>query len=141
MIAYIDSSVLIRILLKHPNALREWSDVIIGVASTLLSVECCRALDQLRHRGEIDGAEVDDKRHTLTTFLTRLETLPLNSRVLEIASRPLPTSLATLDAIHLATALVYRESQPADERPVVFATHDRALAKAASALKFDVLGL
>jgi predicted nucleic acid-binding protein len=58
-----------------------------------------------------------------------------------MASESLPTSLATLDAIHLATARTYRDSQPSNERPISFATHDHALSKAASAFHFEVLGL
>lgn len=74
------------------------------------------------------------------TFIRRLVILPLDSQTLEIASEPLPTSLATLDSIHLATARIYRDQQPSDERPVVFATHDRALANAAATLNFEVVG-
>jgi predicted nucleic acid-binding protein len=42
----------------------------------------------------------------------------------------MPTTLGTLDAIHLATALLEREQGHAD---LVMATHDQALATAAKA--------
>ena len=140
MIAYIDSSVIVRILLQHPNSLHEWNDIIIGVSSTLLVVECQRALDQLRHRQELSDVDFAEKRTVLQTFVPRLDILPLDQKVLDMASEPLPTSLATLDSIHLATARMYRASQPNDEPPIVFATHDHALAKAARAVNFRVLG-
>jgi hypothetical protein len=60
-----------------------------------------------------------------------------NPSVLERASQPLPTSLGTLDAIHLATALLWRDRLPEE---LVMATHDRALATAARACGFLVLG-
>ncbi|HEX8152322.1 MAG TPA: hypothetical protein VF698_04310 [Thermoanaerobaculia bacterium] len=48
--------------------------------------------------------------------------------------------LKTLDAIHLATALLYEKTQSADEPPIWFATHDRKLADAAKAANLRVLG-
>ncbi len=36
--------------------------------------------------------------------------------------------------------MIYRAGQPVDERPIVFATHDVALAKAAAAMNFEVIG-
>lgn len=140
MIAYIDASVLIRILLQHPQPLPEWDEITLGVSSALLVVECHRALDQLAHREELSESDVAEKRSLLELFVPRLEILQLDQRVLDIACQPLPTSLATLDAIHLATAGIYREKQPDDERPLSFATHDRALAKAAKAMRFEVIG-
>jgi hypothetical protein len=49
----------------------------------------------------------------------------------------LPTALGTLDAIHLATALVWRDRQNV---ALTIATHDAALATAARAFGFDVVG-
>lgn len=58
--------------------------------------------------------------------------------ILGAASQPLPTVLGTLDAIHLATAVLWRESRDPD---LVIATHDRALALAARASGFRVIGV
>jgi hypothetical protein len=57
--------------------------------------------------------------------------------VLARAAHPLPTELGTLDAIHLATALLWREQRGDD---IVMATHDGALATAARACGLVVLG-
>jgi hypothetical protein len=75
-----------------------------------------------------------------TTLMRRVDLRPLDEGVLDVAMSPFPTPLATLDAMHLATAMIYRASQPVDERPIIFATHDLALAKAAAAMDFEVLG-
>lgn len=141
MIAYIDASVLLRVVLTQDNPLEEWNDLEGGVASSLLAVEGYRTLDQLWHRNELTDSELAEKRVLFTTFIPHLEIQPLDERVLELAAQPLPTSLATLDAIHLATAMLYRAGQPPDERPIVFATHDVALARAAKAMHFDVIGV
>ena len=51
------------------------------------------------------------------------------------AAEPFPTLVRTLDAIHLASALLAREQIP-DLR---FATHDDELGLAARAVGFDLL--
>ena len=58
--------------------------------------------------------------------------------ILRRAGEPYPVALKTLDAVHLATALMWRDRRAPD---LVFATHDRQLGRAALALGFDVLGL
>jgi hypothetical protein len=57
--------------------------------------------------------------------------------ILARASEPLPIPLGTLDALHLATALVWRERMR--QRPVI-ATHDVGLAVASRAFGFEVVG-
>lgn len=140
MIAYIDSSVLMRIVLQEPDPLREWDQLELGVASHLTRVEGYRTLDQLWHRNELGESDLEEKRIILATFLPRLTMREVDVGVLDLASRPLPVALRTLDAIHLATAMIYRAAQPSDERPIAFATHDHALARAAAAMHFDVIG-
>ena len=54
------------------------------------------------------------------------------------ASDPLPVPLGTLDAIHLATALAWRERL---DEGLIVATHDAALGLAARSYGFDVVGL
>lgn len=75
-----------------------------------------------------------------TTLIQRLDVRPISDSVLDIATMSFPTPVATLDALHLATAMIYRAGQPPDERPIVFATHDLALGRAARAMQFDVIG-
>ena len=50
----------------------------------------------------------------------------------------MPTVVKTLDAIHLASALLFEERH---EVGLVFGTHDRSQATAARALGFDVVGI
>ncbi len=51
------------------------------------------------------------------------------------AAEPLPTTLGTLDALHLASALLVRAS----DLELAFATHDLELAIAAGAMGFEIL--
>ena len=84
--------------------------------------------------------EVAEKTAKLHEIMPRFTVVAMDEEILELASRPLPTSLATLDAIHLASALASRAAQPPAERPLLFATHDSQLARAARAMNFEVIG-
>ena len=140
MIAYLDASVVLRVLLKQANSLAEWELLHEGVCSRLLAVECHRTLDRFWREDRITDAEFESKRAEVNAIVARSTVVPLNNRVLASASQPMPTIVAALDAIHLASALLYRSVQEPDERPVFFATHDKQLATAARALNFEVIG-
>jgi ABC-type lipoprotein export system ATPase subunit len=53
------------------------------------------------------------------------------------ASEPFPVPLGTLDAIHLATAMAWRDAR---ETALVMATHDKALAEAARSVGLQAIG-
>lgn len=137
MIAYIDSSVLLRIVLGQRNELTEWSNIRQGVASALVLTESLRTLDRLRLRTQIADAEVALRRATILELLASLHVVDVDQIVLDRAAQPMPTELGTLDAIHLATALLWREMTRDD---LVMATHDTALAIGARAHGLRVVG-
>ena len=62
MIAYLDSSVILRVVLAEPGRLREWPEVERGVTSALAEVECLRTLDRLVLRGVLDAEDAADRR-------------------------------------------------------------------------------
>ena len=66
-----------------------------------------------------------------------MEVVEPSNVVLSRASQPLPTPLGTLDALHLATAMLWRE---AGHQDLVMATHDIALGVAARVLGLRVVG-
>lgn len=137
MIAYVDSSVLLRIVLRQPGALGEWRRVERGVASALVEVECLRTLDRFRVAAGLSDRELARRREAVYRVLDTLEIVELSRPVLSRAAQPLPTALGTLDALHLATALLWRESRGEE---LVFATHDAALGLAARASGLPVVG-
>ena len=137
MIAYLDSSVLLRLVLGQSDALAQWADVEAGVASRLVEVECLRTLDRLRLVEGLDDRELAIRRETVFRVLESVEIVELTRPVLARASLPMPTSLGTLDAIHLATALLWAERE---DLPLVMATHDQLLATAARASGLRVIG-
>ncbi len=137
MIAYVDASVLLRVALGQPDSLPEWSRIERGVSSALVTTESLRTLDRLRLRVRLADAQVARRRATILALIASLDIVDIDSAVLERAAQPMPTELGTLDAIHLATALLWREM--ARER-LVMATHDGALATAAEAHGLPVVG-
>jgi predicted nucleic acid-binding protein len=138
VIAYLDSSVILRIVLGQPRALREWRSIESGIVSALAVVECLRTLDRLRLAEGASESEIVQRREAVYQVLDALTVVELTRPILARASQPLPVSLGTLDAIHLATALLWREQSAAD---LVMATHDASLGLAARAVGLRVVGL
>ena len=137
MIAYLDASVVLRLVLGEAEPLREWSAVQRGVASALTEVECLRTLDRLAHADRIPAHEVATRRVAIYQLLEAVEVVGIAPQVLRRASQSFPTPLGTLDAIHLATAMSWRDARGLE---LAIATHDKALALAARATGFQVLG-
>jgi predicted nucleic acid-binding protein len=136
VIAYIDSSVVVRLVFAQPAPLAEWGAIERGLSSALLRVECLRVVDQARIRFHLSDQEVARRRAAMLELLDAIDLVPLDPIVLDRAAEPFPTSLGTLDALHLATALAIREEIPA----VTLTTHDERLGLAAASLGFDVRG-
>ena len=137
MIAYVDASVLLRVALGQPDRLAEWRQIEQGVASALVTTESLRTLDRLRLRANLSDAEVATRRATILSLITSLELVEVDAVVLDRAAQPMPTELGTLDAIHLATALLWKDMTRSD---LVMATHDVALALGAQAHGLPVVG-
>ncbi len=138
MIAYLDSSVILRVILGQRDKLRAWKSIERGVASALVRVECLRTLDRLRLRAGLSDEDLAERRETVFRIIDETEVLEPSMVVLDRAARPFPTELGTLDAIHLSTALMWREARGEE---IVMATHDRALGTAAQASGLRVVGL
>ena len=138
MTAYVDASVLLRVALAQPDALPEWRRIDRGVASALLMTESLRTLDRLRLRTKMPDAEVAKRRATILALVASLEIVEIDALILNRAAQPMPTELGTLDAIHLATALLWKEFTGSE---LVMATHDNALALAAQAHGLEVVGV
>lgn len=123
---YVDTSALGRVLLDEPDRhaiLRELGSFDVRVASRLLRIELGRLA--LRHSLP-DAAE---------RLLTRISLLPLDDAILAAAETTPPSTVATLDAIHLTTALRLAEAGALD----AVMTYDRQLADGARAHGLTVL--
>jgi predicted nucleic acid-binding protein len=138
VIAYLDSSVVLRRLLGQSNALREWRLVRTPVSSRLTELECLRTLDRLRLEAMLDEKKLAAAREAVYAILATFEIVELTRTILTRAAQPSPTSLGTLDAIHLASALTWRERRG---QSLAMATHDDALATGARAHGLRAIGV
>lgn len=137
MIAYVDTSALLRLVLREAGALEELLSAEMLVSSELLAVESQRAIDRLRLVGSLTTDEAVARRRVVTEWLEAVDLVVLQRPILSRACDPLPVPIGTLDALHLATLLVWRERIGKD---VVLATHDSGLALGARSFGVEVIG-
>ena len=132
--AYVDSSVLLRRLLRQPAAvsgLSRWD----LVASELLEVEVRRTLHRYCAAQLFSEQDLALRTTELHALLAAIDQVPLSKAILNRAGGALGGILGTLDAIHLVTAMLWSEFNGED---IVFLTHDRQLANAARACGLTV---
>jgi hypothetical protein len=134
---YVDSSVLLRIVLGEPDRLRIWPTITNAVSSELIRLECLRTIDRARIRLGLEDARIAKCRADVLEAVDTFTLVALDTVVLERASEPFPTALGSLDAIHLASALMARDTFT----DLAFATHDDELGMAAQATGFQVHGV
>lgn len=138
MKTYLDTSVLLRVVLGQPDRLAEWDQISEPVTSALTEVECLRTLDRRLRQGLLTHGELSQRRGLALQLLERVARIELTPVVLRRAAEPFPLPLGTLDALHLASLVLWSEAQPSRG---TLATHDRELGAAAASMGFTVLGL
>src|SRR5262249_47397827 len=80
------------------------------------------------------------RRGAILSLTASLELVEVDAAVLDRASQPMPTELGTLDAIHLATVLLWKEMTGA-AITITMATYDEALGVGTRAHGLPVIGL
>jgi predicted nucleic acid-binding protein len=127
-VLYLDSSAIVKLVAPEPEtsalveSLRANPEV---VSSALSRVEVLRAVRRI-------GAS-DDREGRANDVIDRIALIPIEDAILIRAARLEPTSLRTLDAIHLATALSLASDIAA------LGTYEAKLAAAAASDGLDVL--
>ena len=106
------------------------------MSSELIRLECLRTIDRARLRLGLDDRDVADRRSAVLEAVEGFALVPISPSILDRAASPFPTSLGSLDAIHLASALAVREAF----EDLSLATHDQEFAVAARAEGFAVHG-
>ena len=137
MNVYLDTSVLLRHLLRQPQAIPSWGSWKAAYSSVLLKIESLRTLDRLRLQEFINDEQRMILSLQLNEVLKSLFLVPLQESILERALAPFPTVISTLDAIHLSTAILLQKEKEPD---LTILTHDTQLSTASRSLNFKVLG-
>lgn len=138
MNCYIDSSIVLRRFFGEVSPLKEWKSIKQGFSSRIMKLECLRTIDRLHIRSRISDEEAASGLAAFYDLISNVGLLPVTDAVMKRAEQAMPVTLATLDSIHLVTAIFWREKQGGD---FVFATHDAELALAAKAHGFEVIGV
>lgn len=94
-------------------------------------------LDRLHRQGSLAEAVLAERRALALRIIGAMGRVAITPAVLRRAADPFPTALGTLDAIHLSTALLWTAAR---ELPLVLATHDAELARAARSMGLEVAG-
>jgi len=140
-IGYIDSSIIISEIEGERSKISELTQLDQYLSSELLRVECFRALDRMRIDQKYVDEEIAYRTSLLRNYLDAIRLVKVDSTILNRASESFPTRVRTLDAIHLATAILIREQAKGKKTETYFFfTHHRALGIAAQALGFEVKG-
>jgi predicted nucleic acid-binding protein len=85
----------------------------IVLTSHLTLIECSRILIRAGATGRLSEAQVADSEARLRRVESHWTLLEIDAEIIERARRPFPLEpIRTLDAIHLATALVARSAVP-----------------------------
>jgi predicted nucleic acid-binding protein len=138
VIVYLDTSILLRVLLGQRPLLAEWGRWERAYTSELAGVEVRRVIDRLRLDGVLDDDGVVAAHEQLARLEGGIGRIGVTRVVLRRASLPMATSVKTLDALHLASALLFQERRAVS---LIFATHDAQQATAARALGFTCIGV
>lgn len=138
MTLYAESSAVLAWLLGEARA-REVRDRLssaeLVIASDLTLVECDRVLIRASALGELTEAEAAGRRAELSTAAAHWSLLRLGGSVIDRARQPFSKEpIRTLDALHLASALVAR----AAVQDLTVLSLDEAVRANARALGFDV---
>jgi len=111
---YVETSAVLAWLLDQPRAAEV--EGVLGaeddvISSELTLVECDRALHRLQAAARPGSANVESTRTRLEAAVAAWAVEPIAGRVVERARAPFPDdAIRSLDAIHLATAVVMRAS-------------------------------
>lgn len=138
MIVYLDTSVILRVILRQPGTLAGFGDWERAYCSELLGLEMRRVLDRVRLEGGLDDEGLATAHEQVRRAERTFGVVRVTPAILRRASLPMPTVVETLDAIHIATALLIAERRRVE---LTFATHDAQQGLAARALGFGCIGL
>jgi predicted nucleic acid-binding protein len=132
MVAYVDSSVVLRHVLLGDVSLRHALEFPTIMSSELMEIECRRVLLRCRLQNELTDETLIEAVRRFDNVLGGIDLLELSPAIKRRAMESFPVSVKTLDALHLATALAIGSSAGGEK--VVLFSLDHAMNLGASAL-------
>ncbi len=135
MVAYLDSSVVLRHILLGELAIRQALACGRVVSSELIEIECRRVIQRCRLQGELDDEGLITAMDRLTQVLRGMSLVKLSDPVKKRSMEAFPVSVKTLDALHLSSTVLLAEREP--ETAVLVYSHDLGMNRCARALGFQ----
>lgn len=135
MVAYLDSSVLLRHILLGEVAIQQALTCGRMVSSELIETECGRVIQRCRMQGGLDDEGLITAMDRLTQVLRGMFLVKLSDPVKKRSMEAFPVSVKTLNALHLSSALLLAEREP--ETAVLVFSHDLGMNRCARALGFQ----
>ena len=139
MTVYVDTSIVLRRLLRQPDPIVDWGMWDAAYSSVLCRIEFARTLDRLRLEGRVSDNQRAEAQQQFDRYWASLHSIRLEQEILDRTAQSFATVIGTLDAIHLASALVVQARGLAKIDRIL--THDEQLGTAARAVGFTVAGL
>lgn len=112
MIAFVDTSVVLRFVLEGDIALHQAFAAPTVACSELLWIEAMRVVQRHRLNGALNDATLAEAVGRIKTCFGSFKVYLLDDRVKRIAAGPFPTAIGTLDALHVATAKRFADECP-----------------------------
>ena len=125
-VLYVDASVLFRRLLGR-RLPRPLGDKALITSSELVAVDLARMIDRAQFTRALDKLAAGQLRANLARVLDAIMLFPVSDQVLRLAVSPFPIALASIEALHVATAQVVAS----DAERLTFWTYDPLQAAAA----------
>lgn len=136
MVAYLDSSVLLRYILLGDSGIKQVFECDMVVSSELLEIECRRVLHRYRLQNNIDDSGLVEALKRLETVLEGVSIILLSQKVKKRSADAFPVMIKTLDALHLSSAIIFQNSRPAESLYIF--SYDIGMNRCARALGFPV---
>ena len=123
--AYFDTSIWLKLYVRENGSdeARSLAKKHFILSSALLLTECFSALSRKKMAGELDARSLQRLTKWIREDVSSLEIIEVSRSVLGKSQElVLKSATRTLDAIHIASAILFRELI---EVPILFATSDR----------------
>ncbi|MBN1193357.1 MAG: type II toxin-antitoxin system VapC family toxin [Coriobacteriia bacterium] len=134
MVAYLDSSVILRHILLGEEPIRHALAFPRMVSSELTEIECRRVLHRYRLAAQLTDEGLTEARERLDAVLQGIDLLELTRPIKQRAMESFPVHVRTLDALHISTALAVAEGSDG----LSLFSHDREMNLCARSLGLAV---
>lgn len=135
MIAFVDTSVVLRFVLEGDISLHQAFAATFTACSELLWIESMRVVQRLRLDGILSDLTLAEAVNRITTCYASFSAYLLDEEIKQTAAGSFPTVIGTLDALHLACAHRCAKHHPGEA--LLIYSYDRQMNLCARALGYS----